>query len=101
MHRALVRHTPDRAHLSQWSIEAFIVGDTDFIDEIHSVRCDVAFLPVDGHYTMNADEAALAAEACDAAVVVPIRWGEGASAEEASRLAARDDLNVHLLVRSG
>jgi L-ascorbate metabolism protein UlaG (beta-lactamase superfamily) len=76
-------------------------GDTDFIDEMNSVRCDVAFLPVDGHYTMNADEAALAAEACDAAVVVPIRWGEGASAEEASRLAARDDLNVHLLTRSG
>jgi L-ascorbate metabolism protein UlaG (beta-lactamase superfamily) len=74
-------------------------GDTDLVDEMHSVRCDVAFLPVDGHYTMDAEAAALAAGACEASVVVPIRWSEGASAEEAARLAAREDVPVRLLER--
>ena len=74
-------------------------GDTDFIDEMHSVRCDVAFLPVDGHYTMGAAEAARAAEACDARVVVPIRWADGSSADQAEALAERSGLTVELLER--
>ena len=76
-------------------------GDSDLIDEMHSVRCDVAFLPVDGHYTMDAEAAARAAEACGASVVVPIRWAEGASADEAAALAANPGLTVHLLERAG
>ncbi len=77
-------------------------GDTDFIDEMHSVRCDVAFLPVDGHYTMDAEGAAQAAEACGASVVVPVRWtDEGPSADEARAFATRADLGVRLLERAG
>ena len=72
-------------------------GDTDLIDAMMSVRCDVAFLPVDGHYTMNAEGAARAAVFCGAQVVVPIRWSEGHADEEARRLAAMADLNVELL----
>jgi L-ascorbate metabolism protein UlaG (beta-lactamase superfamily) len=75
-------------------------GDTDLIDAISSVRCDVAFLPVDGHYTMGSDDAARAARACGAAVVVPIRWSEGPSADEAEALARRTDLTVRLLERT-
>ncbi len=74
-------------------------GDTDLIDAMMSVRCDVAFLPVDGHYTMGAEGAARAADLCGAAVVVPIRWSEGPTAEEAHRLAEMDDLHVELLER--
>lgn len=51
-------------------------GDTDFLPAMYGIRCDVAFLPVGGHYTMNADEAARAAEACGAEILVPIHWGE-------------------------
>lgn len=75
-------------------------GDTDLIEAIMSVRCDVAFLPVDGHYTMDADGAARAAEWCGAEVVVPIRWTEGPSADEADKLAATEGLNVQLLERA-
>lgn len=75
-------------------------GDTDLIDAMGSVRCDVAFLPVDGHYTMGADDAARAADACGARVVVPIRWSEGTSAEEAERLSRHSDVSVHLLERT-
>lgn len=51
-------------------------GDTDFLPAMYGIQCDVAFLPVGGHYTMNADEAARAAEACGAEILVPIHWGE-------------------------
>ena len=72
-------------------------GDTDLIDAMMSVRCDVAFLPVDGHYTMDAEAAARAAVFCGASVVVPIRWSDGPTAEEARRLADDGDLTVEIL----
>ncbi len=75
-------------------------GDTDLIDAMMSVRCDVAFLPVDGHYTMDADAAVRAAERCGAQTVVPIRWSDGPTAREAERLADTEGLNVELLERT-
>ncbi len=63
-------------------------GDTDYLDSMEDIRCDVAFLPCEGHYTMGPEEAARAAVACGASVVVPIRWGEsGSSRDDAERLA--------------
>jgi L-ascorbate metabolism protein UlaG (beta-lactamase superfamily) len=72
-------------------------GDTDLIDAIMSVHCDVAFLPVDGHYTMDGSAAARAATWCGAEVVVPIRWTDASTADEAEVLAATEGLNVHLM----
>jgi L-ascorbate metabolism protein UlaG (beta-lactamase superfamily) len=51
-------------------------GDTDFLPAMFGIRCDVAFLPCGGHYTMGPEDAARAAEACAAKVIVPIHWGE-------------------------
>jgi L-ascorbate metabolism protein UlaG (beta-lactamase superfamily) len=51
-------------------------GDTDFLPAMFGIRCDVAFLPCGGHYTMGVDDAAKAAAACGARVLVPIHWGE-------------------------
>lgn len=50
-------------------------GDTDFIPEMHGLKVDVAFLPVGGTYTMDAEEAAKAVEAIRPKVVVPIHYG--------------------------
>lgn len=76
-------------------------GDTDLIDAMMSVRCDVAFLPVDGHYTMDGADAARAADLCGASVVVPVRWSaDGPTAEEAHRLASAEGLTVELLDRT-
>lgn len=36
----------------------YIAGDTDAVDEIKKVKCDVALVPIGGTYTMNAKEAA-------------------------------------------
>lgn len=63
-------------------------GDTDLLDSMHDIRCDVAFLPCGGHYTMGPEDAADAGKACGASVVVPIHWGEAVgSREDAERVA--------------
>ncbi|UCC26413.1 MAG: MBL fold metallo-hydrolase [Gemmatimonadales bacterium] len=65
-------------------------GDTDPIEAISAVRCNVAFLPVDERYTMGPSGAAEAARACSADVVVPIHWPDSSQdrspAEELTRI---------------
>ncbi len=64
------------------------------------IRCDVAFLPCDGHYTMSPEDAARAAEACGASVAVPIHWGDAVgSRRDAERLAQLFDGQVVILER--
>ncbi len=50
-------------------------GDTDFIPEMKEIKTDVALLPVSGTYVMTADEAADAAKAISAKVIVPMHYG--------------------------
>ena len=51
-------------------------GDTDLIPEMSQLKnIDVAFLPVGGTYTMNAEEAAQAANTIKAKITVPIHYG--------------------------
>jgi L-ascorbate metabolism protein UlaG (beta-lactamase superfamily) len=50
-------------------------GDTDNIPEMKQMDVDVALLPVGGTYTMDAAEAAKAAEAVKASVAIPMHWG--------------------------
>ncbi|MCB2201073.1 MBL fold metallo-hydrolase [bacterium] len=51
-------------------------GDTDVIDEMEQVRCDIALLPVGGTYTMTAEEAVAAVRKINPRVVVPMHWGD-------------------------
>lgn len=73
-------HRPELGWLgyvfSVGGVTYYHAGDTDFIPSMFGIRCDVAFLPCGGHYTMGPSEAARAASACAASVVVPIHWGE-------------------------
>ena len=54
----------------------YIAGDTDNIEEIQNIKCDVAFIPIGGTYTMNAKEAAEFANKLDTKIVVPTHYGE-------------------------
>lgn len=54
----------------------YIAGDTDITKESKKVKCDVAFLPIGGTYTMDATEAALLANEIRPKIVVPIHYGE-------------------------
>jgi L-ascorbate metabolism protein UlaG (beta-lactamase superfamily) len=57
-------------------VKYYIAGDTDDIDEVKNIKCDIAFLPIGGTYTMNAKEAANLANTIDCKKVVPIHYGE-------------------------
>ena len=35
----------------------YIVGDSDYIDEMNNIKCDTIFIPIGGTYTMNIEEA--------------------------------------------
>ena len=73
-------------------------GDTDFLDAMNQIRCDVAFLPCEGHYTMGPEDAALAAEACKAELVIPVHWGGPVGTrEDAERLKELFDGEVAIL----
>jgi L-ascorbate metabolism protein UlaG (beta-lactamase superfamily) len=50
-------------------------GDTDHAPELDDVGTDVAFLPVGGHFTMDADQAAGLAKAIGPQLAVPIHYG--------------------------
>ena len=56
-------------------VKYYIAGDTDITDENKKVKCDVAFLPVGGTYTMDFEEAANLANIIVPKVVVPIHYG--------------------------
>jgi L-ascorbate metabolism protein UlaG (beta-lactamase superfamily) len=51
-------------------------GDTDRIDEMRGLACDVALLPVSGTYVMNAEEAVEATRDIGPKVAVPMHWGD-------------------------
>ena len=54
----------------------YIAGDTDNISEIQNIKCDIAFLPIGGEFTMNAKEAADLANSMDCKTVVPTHYLE-------------------------
>lgn len=53
----------------------YVAGDTDDTPEVRTVRCDAAFLPAGGTYTMTAAEAAALANAIHPQAAVPTHYG--------------------------
>lgn len=99
-------HPPDAAWLGYvftvGGVTFYHAGDTDFLPSMFGIRCDVAFLPCNGHYTMGPQEAVRAAAACAAAVVVPIHWGEPhGTREEVEAMRGLLDAELRVLERAG
>lgn len=53
----------------------YIAGDTDETEEAKKVKCDIAFLPVGGTYTMDYKEAADLANIIQPKKAIPIHYG--------------------------
>lgn len=64
----------------------YIAGDTDNTKEARKVKCDVAFIPVGGTYTMNYKEAADLANAIMPKIAIPTHYG--------SLVGSRDDAKM-------
>ena len=56
-------------------IKYYIAGDTDANEDNIKVKCDVAFVPVGGTYTMNFREAAQFINEIKPKIAVPIHYG--------------------------
>ena len=77
------------------NIRYYIAGDTDLIPEMEKISADVAFLPIGGTYTMNANEAAKAASIIKPKVVVPIHFGSiVGKAEDARQFISELDQSI-------
>ena len=56
-------------------IRYYIAGDTDIIEENKKIKCDVAFVPVGGTYTMDFKEAAYLINEIKPKIAIPIHYG--------------------------
>lgn len=56
-------------------IRYYIAGDTDITEENKKVKCDIAFVPVGGTYTMDSKEAASFINEIRPNIAVPIHYG--------------------------
>ena len=57
------------------NVSYYIAGDTDITEENRKVKCDVAFIPIGGTYTMTAKEAANLVNEINPKIAVPIHYG--------------------------
>ena len=58
-------------------VRIYHAGDTDFIPEMRGLKnIDIALLPVGGTYTMNSEEAAIAAKTIKPKIAVPMHYGK-------------------------
>jgi len=73
-------------------------GDTDFIPEMKKIKVDIAFLPIGGTYTMNAEEAAKACAAFNPEIAIPMHYGDiVGSGEDAKKFKEMSPVKVEIL----
>lgn len=80
----------------------YIAGDTDDLEELKSIKCDVAFVPVGGTYTMNYKEASDLVNAIKPKYAIPIHYGlivgDKEDAEKFKKLI-NNNIEVKILVK--
>ena len=57
------------------NIKYYIAGDTDIVNENRKVRCDIAFVPIGGTFTMDFKEAAILINEIKPKIAVPSHYG--------------------------
>ena len=55
--------------------KVYVSGDTDYIDEMHNINCDIAFVPIGGTYTMDYKEASMAINTIKPKLAIPTHYG--------------------------
>lgn len=56
-------------------ISYYIAGDTDKTIDNEKVKCDVAFIPIGGHFTMDVTESSELIRIINPKIVIPIHYG--------------------------
>jgi len=79
-------------------MRVYHTGDTDLIPEMEQIEADVALLPVGGKYTMDAAEAAKAANLIKPKLAIPMHWGTiVGSREDAEKFKELCEVPVRIL----
>ena len=79
-------------------LRIYHAGDTDLIPEMEQVQADVALLSVGGTYTMDAVEAAEAANLIKPRLAIPMHWGSlVGSREDAEKFRDLCQVEVRIL----
>ena len=55
--------------------KVYVAGDTDVTEESKMVKCDIAFIPCGGTYTMGSHEAAFLANTIKPKIAIPTHYG--------------------------
>lgn len=82
-------------------VSYYIAGDTDITEENRKVKCDVAFVPIGGTYTMTAKEAAILVNEIKPKIAVPIHYGLIVGSKEDEKIFKEnldDNINVKILL---
>ena len=53
----------------------YVAGDTDYIEDLNKVKCDLALIPIGGTYTMDYKEAAKLVNKIKPKTVIPTHYG--------------------------
>lgn len=80
----------------------YFAGDTDHIQEMSEINCDIALLPVSGKYVMEAEEAVAAAADIGPRVAIPMHYGAGVAGtiEDAQKFKRHSSVPVVILEKS-
>ena len=57
------------------NISYYVAGDTDKTIDNEKVKCDVAFIPIGGHFTMDVTESSELIRIINPKIVIPIHYG--------------------------
>lgn len=79
----------------------YIAGDTDVTEENKQVKCDVAFVPVGGTYTMDYKEAAELINTIKPSIAIPIHYGSIVGTEEDGKnfsMLVNDNTKVNVIL---
>ena len=80
------------------NVTYFIAGDTDNTPEINNVKCDIAFIPIGGHYTMGVDEATALLKVINPKIVIPTHYGSIVGSKEDGKVLKNNLKDTNIIV---
>ena len=84
------------------NVRYYIAGDTDITPENRQVKCDVAFVPIGGTYTMDYREAAQLVNEIKPKIVIPEHYGSIVGTKEDAlkfQKLLNNDIECKLLIK--
>ena len=79
-------------------ITYYIAGDTDVTKENENVKCDIAFIPIGGYFTMDVKEATKLIKKINPKIVIPIHYGSIIGEKNLGKILKEKLLNKNIQV---